>query len=138
MTIHFLGKWPEFVASAKAGFDVADANFFLKGDEGCSEGSRGITLNKKPIRADFAENSGKSFEDAGGEFERSLIVLHKIQIVVGSDGEDAQHLVEHVTMLRGYADVGVDLCRAGGTNDRRHFDGFRSGTENGDDAHELF
>lgn len=78
MAVHFFGEGTMLVAGTKAGFDVADADFFLEGDEGGCKSRGGISLNEEPIGADFVENGGKSFENTGGEFERRLIFLHEI------------------------------------------------------------
>jgi hypothetical protein len=137
MAIHFFRKWAEFVARAEAGFDVTDADFFLKGYKRGGESSRGVALNEEPIGTNFAKNGGKSFENAGCKFERCLIFLHEIQIMIGRDGKDTKHLIEHVPMLGGYANVSFHVCGASGANDRRHFDGFGTCAENGEDAHEL-
>ncbi len=136
--VHFFGERPELVAGAESGFDVGYANFFLEPHERSGKCGRRIALHEKPIRADFAKHVRKRFEYASGEFERGLVFLHQIQIVVGRDAKNTQHLIEQVAMLRGYTNMRFDMLSARGADDRRHLDGFGTRTENSDDAHELF
>src|SRR5258708_37501647 len=104
MTVHFLREWAELVARAQTGFDMPDTNFLLKRDKRGRERCGGVPLNKKPVGPDFAQHRWQRLENARGELQRCLVFLHEIQIVVGSDGKYTQHLIEHVSMLRGDAD----------------------------------
>src|SRR5215467_4043256 len=137
MPVHLFRKRAVLVAGSEAGFDVPDEDFLLKGNEGRGKGRCGVTLNQEPVRPNFSQDSRKGFKNAGGEFQRSLIFLHEIQIVVWGDVKDTQHLVQHVPMLCRDADVHFDVCSPSGANNWRHFYGFGTRAENGDDAHEL-
>ena len=136
--VHFFGEGAKLVKGAEAGFDVSNADFFLKCDESSGKGGRGVSLNEQPIGADFAKDRGQGLEDARGKFERGLVVLHEIQIVIGRDAKNAKHLVEKVAMLRGDTDMRFNAGGASSVNDGSHFDGFGTRAENGEDAHELF
>src|SRR5262245_17750313 len=100
MAIHFLGERPMLITGAKSCFNVADADPFLKRHEASGKGSSRITLHKKPSRTNSTKHAGKSFENSRRELQGSLILLHEIQVVVRRDVEHAEHLIEHVAMLR--------------------------------------
>jgi hypothetical protein len=69
------------------------------------------------------------------DVEQILPRPHDVQIVIGTDMEQVQHLVEHLAVLGGDADQA--LKPAGMSfqllDDRRHLDRLGAGTEYGDD-----
>ena len=74
-------------------------------------------------------------QDPARQTVQVLPCLHQAQVVIRLDGEDVQHLVEHLPMLPGDAharhEVRPFLQR---TNYRRHLDGFRTRAEDGKNA----
>ena len=51
------------------------------------------------------EHVAQAEQDARGDVEEILVRLHHRQVVIGDDGEQRQHLVEHLAMLAGDADA---------------------------------
>jgi hypothetical protein len=61
---------------------------------------------------------------------------HQCQIVIGHKLEEAQYFIQHVAVLAGHAENGMD--RLGGSerlDHRRHLDRFWPGTENDQNFH---
>ena len=83
-------------------------------------------------------------EDLRRYVRQSLAWLHDIEVGVRHDPEDLKHLIEHLPMLRGYHDLGLEpWVRVKRMYEWRHLDGFRPRAENDHDfyfglGHYLF
>ena len=65
-----------------------------------------------------------------------LVIAHHIQVEVGRNREQVQHLVQHASMLGGDADSRLNAGGISqGLDDRRHLDGFRPGSKNTQHTH---
>ena len=92
-----------------------------------------ITLDEHPVWPLVEQDWLESGQDRCRDLGRGLIVLHDVQVVVGLDPEDVQHLVEHVAVLGGHAHAAGDSIGMAGelANDRTELDGFGTGPEDG-------
>ena len=70
-------------------------------------------------------------EHAGGDVVEGLPALHDIQVVVHRQMEEIDHLIEHLAVLRGEADLRINARPLQKLfHDGRHLDGFRPCPEN--------
>ena len=76
-------------------------------------------------------------EDVAGDVEQVLPGLHDVEVVLGHDVEQLEHLVQHFAVLCGHAHHGFNLASSGlqALHQRRHLDGFGAGAENDHDFH---
>ena len=66
-----------------------------------------------------------------GDVSQVLTGLHQIKINIGSNLKKLEYLIQHLTVLSGYADPYFDtFCRSKGFTYRGHLDGFRAGSKN--------
>ena len=60
-------------------------------------------MYKHNIRTTLLEHITKSCEHSCSYIGEILTLLHDVEINVGSDPKDLKYLIEHFTMLTGYA-----------------------------------
>ena len=120
---------------AQARLDVADAAARIEGGQGRRRDGGRVTLDEHPVGPLVEQDRLEPSQHRRGDLGRRLVVLHDVQVVVGLDAEDAQHLVEHVAVLGGDADATGDAIRVAGelANDGPELDGFGAGAEDGQD-----
>ena len=126
-TIDLLGKRLPAVTCSEASLDVADPCPGVMRAESCRHYSCRIALDEYPIWLFLEQDWLYFLQDCRSNLGRALVVLHDIQVVIGLNVEDAQHLVQHVAMLSGDAHATVDAVRVAGQleDDRSEFDRFR-------------
>src|SRR5262245_1840986 len=93
----------------------------------CHDGGR-ITLNEHPVRTLSAQDRLKLSEHGRGHLRWGLCPLHEVEIVVGYNVEEGQHLIKHMPMLgRGTdtADNSAGVPRQF-VDHWRHLDSFRA------------
>ena len=79
-----------------------------------------------------ASAGGRWLKIAAADFGQALVGAHQIQIDVGMDVENFQHLVEHLPVLCGDAHQRFHPRRfRQGLYNRRHFYGFRTCAKDG-------
>jgi hypothetical protein len=78
-----------------------------------------------------AEGVAHARQDAGGDVGEVLAGTHEVEIDLGGDAEDRQHLIEHLPVLGGDADADGEVVRrlAELGDERSHLDGFGPGAE---------
>ena len=89
-------------------------------------------MNEDDIGLHRVEYVAHTRQHAGGNVVEVLPLLHDVEVVVGRDVEDAQHLVEHFAVLSRNAHDGFEFRRVSPEflDHRRHFYRLRSRAEN--------
>ena len=128
--VHFLRPGGVDVAGAQAGFDVGDRNFGVEGGEGSGEGRGRVALDQHAVWLEVLIDVAQPFQHRGGHVGQALAVAHQIQVAVRRDGEQSEHLVEHLPVLRRDADQRGDPRRfRQAADDGSHLDGLGPGAE---------
>jgi hypothetical protein len=123
------------VAGAQPGLDMADADPVVIRQEGGGHRRGRIPLHQDPIGVQAGEDRVQVGENCSGYPGQALAGFHQVQVNVGDDPEEVQHLVEHLAVLGGHADERLDPRRPGeGMHHRRHLDRFGTGAKDGKDA----
>ena len=124
------------IAGPQAGFDVPRRDSLEKGGEGSGERGHRVALDEHDVGTGALEHARKLLQHAGRHACRRLPRDHEVEIVVGLEAEDVEHLVEHRPVLRGYTDQTLEAGGVGekGTYDRGHLDRLRPGAEDADDT----
>lgn len=121
---------------AKASLDVPHGNLQVEACECRGEAGRGVPVDQDHVRLLVLEDGLELEKHVARHVEQRLSRLHDRQVVVGSHVEDVQHLVEHLAVLAGHGDDGLELIRTclQLVSERAHLDGLRAGAE---DEHYL-
>ena len=110
--VHLLGKGMVPVAGAQAGLDVARGDALEVGGEGRGEGRHGVALHQQDVGPQLAEQRRQPVEHPGRDARGRLARRHDLEIVVGGEREDIEHLVQHVAVLGRDADDALELVGA--------------------------
>ena len=111
--VHLFGEGLAQVVGAQPGFDVGNGNALVKGGERAAECGGGIPLYDHQIRPPGGEHRLKAGQHARSRLRQRLAGLHQVEIVIGDDVEDGQHLIEHLAVLRGDAHANVERAAVG-------------------------
>ncbi len=134
--VHLLGEGLEHVVGAEAGFHMGDGDVMVKGGEGAAERAGGVALDDDQIGLLGRQDGFEAGEDARGGLGQRLAGAHEIEVMIRVDLKGGQDLIEHLPVLRGDADTGLDLRRGGeAMNERAKLDRLRAGAE--DEKHFL-
>src|SRR5215472_17577705 len=135
-TISFLGPWGVHIAGPESGLNMSHGNVMVKRSQRRHKDSSSVTLHEDEVRFLHSQifiESGYGARRKGGE---RLVWPHQIQVGIGSNLKNVQHLVQHLAMLCGNTDSAPKTRIAAKSQDyRREFDGFRTRTEYDRDFH---
>ena len=103
--VHLLRERLVAVAGAEPGLDVPGGDSLEVGREGGREAGHGVALHQQRRRAGSRRSSGGSRSStraatSAGDWPGD----HQVEIVIGLEPEDIEHLVEHGAVLGGHAD----------------------------------
>jgi RecA-family ATPase len=88
------------------------------------------------VRLDFLQYELDALQYVRRDVEQRLLVFHNGEVIIRYNTEHFQHLIEHLPVLTADADNGLDVRTCFQFIDQRtHFDGFRTCSE---DNHDLF
>ena len=124
------------VVRAQARLDVAHGDLQVEAGKRRGEAGRGVTMDKDDVGPLVLEDGPELEQHVARHVEQRLARLHDRQVVVGRHTENAQHLVEHLTMLAGHGHDSLELtlARLQLVDERTHLDGLRASAE---DEHYL-
>jgi hypothetical protein len=103
LAVHLLGPGREHVAGAQARLHVADRNLAEMRRQGGGERGGGIAVHQHAAGLAVVEHPFHAGQHGSGNVGEILIVAHDVEVVIGTDVEEFQHLVQHVPMLRRHA-----------------------------------
>ena len=101
--VHFLREGPLGVPGAQASLYVSERDPEIERRESPAERGRGVALHQhhiRPLRRDHRLERG---HHPRCRFSERLPATHHVQIMVGSDPEGLEDLVQHLAMLPGHA-----------------------------------
>lgn len=135
MSLDFFGEGLPLVASAQASLNMAEADAVVVRQEGSGHHGGGIPLGQDPSGAQLFQYGVEMGEDGSSDLGQGLIGAHQVEVNIGNDAEQVEHLVEHLAVLGGDADERFDARRAGELlHHGGHFHGLGAGAKNGEDA----
>lgn len=124
------------IVRAQARLDVAHGDLKVEARERRGEAGRGVAVHEHDIGPFVLEDRLELEQHAARNVEQRLAGLHDLKVVVGSNAEDAQHLVEHLAVLARHGYDCLELIRTclQLVDERAHLDCLRSGAE---DEHDF-
>src|SRR3977135_2173405 len=72
-----------------------------RGNARC-EGRRRVAVHQDDVGSERIEDSVKSLKRGGGYAARALASAHEIEIEIGNDVKQREHLIEHLPVLGGH------------------------------------
>ena len=131
LAVELLGPGAVEVVRTQARLDVAHRYLEVEGRERGGEARGGVAVHEHAVGALRLENRLEPLQHARGHVEQRLAGPHDGEVVVRDHAEDAQHLVEHLAVLPGDGDHGLELVgtRLEYVHERAHLDGLRTGAE---------
>ena len=135
LAIHFFGPGVINVAAAQTRLDMADFDLAVIGRKRACHGGRGIALHDHPIGFFRVENFANTGQQARGERIERLVGLHDVEVMLGREFCEVQHLIQHIAMLARDADAAVKArVSAERMRQREQFDRLWASAENRQDA----
>ena len=137
LAVELLGPGAVDVVRAQAGLDVPHRDLQVEARECGGEAGRGVAVDQDDVGPLVLEDSPELEQHVARNVEQRLARLHDRKVVVGRHAEDAQHLVEHLSMLAGHGHDGLELllARLQLVDERAHLDCLRARAE---DEHDFF
>ena len=133
--VHLLGPRLIDIARAQARLHMAHRHLAVIGGERPDHRGRGVALDDHAIGPFGIHHIAKTGEQPCGEAVERLARLHQIEIDIGREAGDAQHLIEQPAMLRGDAGAHVEAGHGLQCGDHgKELDRLRTGAENDEDA----
>lgn len=125
------------VVRAQPGLDVPHGDLQVEAGKRRGEAGRGVAVDQDHVGPLVLEDRLELEQHVARHVEQRLTRLHDRQVVVWGHAEDAQHLVEHLTVLAGHGDDSLELipARLQLVDERAHLNGLRAGAE--DEHHFL-
>jgi hypothetical protein len=132
LAVDLFGEGVAPVPGPQPGFDVADADAAIEGGERRGHGRRRVALSEDPVGSLAHEDIIEAGQDSGGRRGQRLVGAHEVEIIIGSQIEEREHLIEHLAVLRRDTDDAARPPRMPPQlgDDRGHFDRFGAGAEN--------
>lgn len=137
LAVHFLRIRRQLVPCPKSRLHMSYLYLLQERSIAGQEGRQCIAVHEHQIRLSFTKHRLKTLQHTDGDFVKRLPVLHNVQIIIRHNLEYIQHLIQQLTVLRGYADHRVNMLRMfiQFQDKRCHLNGFRTYTE---DRHHLY
>ena len=134
LAVHLFRERRVFIVGAQTGFYMSDRDLVIKCCKCTGKGGRSVAMYQNDIRLGLFQHGIQTMQRLFGNGCKRLTLLHDIQIIVGLDIENIQHLIEHLTMLCRYTDNALGmLVLLQCVDQRSHLNRFRTGAENGHD-----
>ena len=116
------------ITGAQAGLDVEDGDLVVEGCERGGEGRGGVALDHDGVGAMCLDRPTHSLQGTVGDLGEGLSRGVDVEVVVGDDPEELVDLVEHLAVLSGDDDDGVEaLVVAHGRYQGGELDRLRAG-----------
>jgi hypothetical protein len=107
--VHLLREGLPLVVGTQAGLHMGHCDSRIKGSQGCSSGGGGISLDYYPVRLLSPQERLQGRQYGGGNPAGCLVWLHEVEVIVRDNGKELEHLVQHLTVLAGNTDPGLQV-----------------------------
>ena len=137
LTVHLLRPWTVYVVSPQPGFHMPDGDLLVKSRQRGRRGGRRVPVHEHDIGHGFGQHVPHPGQDPCRHIVKILPRLHDVQIEVGGDFKEIEHLIQHLAVLPRDTDYGFEFrrFRLKGFHQRSHLDRLRTGPE---DQHDFF
>ena len=136
LTVEVLGVRGIDIVGPQSRLHMAHGDLQIEAGQGGDKGGGGVAVDQDHIGFLFFQHLPDAVQNICGNIKEGLLLLHDGQVVVRHHMEGRQHLVEHLPVLTGDADDGLQIVPAFQLIDQgTHFNRFGTSSE---DKHDLF
>ena len=128
--VQLLGEGAVDIVTAQPRLDMGHRNALVERRQCRGHGGGGVALHHDDVGLRLVEHLGHAEQHLGGYVEQRLARRHDIEIVIHRHAGQRDHLVDHLAVLGGDADLGVEMRAL--QRRLRHgeaFQGLRTGAE---------
>ncbi|MNI54064.1 hypothetical protein D3C73_1089310 [compost metagenome] len=130
--VHFFGEGHRQVAGTQAGLDVPDPHAPVKRRQCAGRRGAGIAMHQYAVGLFGFQNLVHAGNEPRVQAVQGLVRHHDVQIMLGAQSKQRQHLIQHFAMLAGDAHHVLNRRLLGkGGDERRHLDRFGTGPKDG-------
>lgn len=131
LAVHFLRERAVLIVGTQTGLYMADRHLVVECRKRTGKGGRGITVDEHDVRLCLFEHLIQTVQALLGDGRQRLTRLHDVQVIIRLNIENIEHLIEHLTVLRGNTHNGFSVfILLERVHQRRHLNGLRAGAEN--------
>ena len=135
-TVHLFGPRRAHIAGAQSRLHVSHRDLAVERGQRGGQGRRRIAVHQHAIGLEIVENPTHAAKHGLGDMGEVLVGAHNIQVIVRRYGEQGQDLVQHVAVLGGDADSGLDAGLGRQRLDhRRHLNRLGPSSEYAENSH---
>ena len=109
LTVEFFGVRAANVVCTKSRLDVSDRNLKIETRERSHKCCRCVAVDKYDVGSDRFEDFLDAVQDIRRNVKQRLLVFHDREVVVRHDAKRLEDLVEHLPVLSGHADDGLNF-----------------------------
>jgi hypothetical protein len=118
-TVDLLGPRRKLVMGAQSRLDMADWRARKIGRQRCSQSRRRVAMDQRERRPPVSEYAFQADDQAPGQLAKGRLLDHRVETFINRDFKKICDLIQHLTVLPGYADQNVEVgCGAERGNDR--------------------
>ena len=110
--VHLLRKGGVAIPGAQAGLHMAHCDLLIKGSQRAGKGGGGVSVDQHQVWLFPGKHLLQPQQAFAGDGVQALPVLHDVQVIVGRDGKQSQHIVQHLAVLGRDAADALDLSPA--------------------------
>ena len=123
------------VPGPQPGLHMSHGNLLVKGGQRPGKGGGGIPVDQHQVGPRLLQHVLHAQQALGRNGGQGLAWLHDIQIKIRRDAKDGEYGIQHFSVLGGDAAQTLHTASTLQFPDQRsHFDGLRTGSENGHDT----
>lgn len=97
------------VIGAQTRLDMTNRNLQIETCKCCYKSRRGVTVYQNNIRLFFFQHFLNAIQNIGGHIKQCLLILHDRQIIVRCNIERFKNHIQHLAVLTGYANNGLEF-----------------------------
>ena len=112
----------------KSCFNMSDGDLMIERGKRPRKGRRRIAVDEDEVGAILLEHLVDALHGARGDVKEGLPRRHDVEVVVGNDVKEMEHLIEHLPMLCRHERLCLNLLRMARQlhDDGRHLDRLRA------------
>jgi len=123
LSVDFFRERLPFIARPQSRFNMPHLDAVIVAQQGGYHNRGRIPLNQDPVRMQVLQHRVQPGQNISRQLCEPLVGPHQIKVNIWLDIENIQNLVQHLPVLCGHTDLGINPRRSGQVqHHRRHLD----------------